>query len=320
MSNNPLSRRDGKVRVPSLVLALALLALFTSTTVYFVYTLLSTESSVLTLLVSSAELLLSLPDAQLRQIPSTGLFKNYGRAQACARTTALSVNVRLSLFPPSGSTRFPPTVNSRSRAWVTRRSCLETRSCAGVRASSGRATALSGRPVSFSCWRRLVSRLSSFIIHRSSFDVELTPSTPLSCMIPGPCVGLGLVDIKRTCIPETGRIPNLRDAGAGFLYTGLSYGIAATALSFSTNFWATALVGYRALYVAFLFLLHSTVKLIESLAFGQGVEEVREEARHRGLARASDGARPLAPPRVWRVLLCNMGMSSVTYMCPMPVG
>ena len=126
-------------------------------------------------------------------------------------------------------------------------------------------------------------------------------------MIPGPCVGLGLVDTKRTCIPETGRTPNLRDAGAGFLYTGFSYGIAATALSFSTNFWATALVGYRALYVAFLFLLHSTVKLIESLAFGQGIQEVREEARHRGLARVSDGACPLAPPRVWRVLLCHLG-------------
>ena len=130
-------------------------------------------------------------------------------------------------------------------------------------------------------------------------------------MIPGPCVGLGLVDTKRTCIPETGRTPNLRDAGAGFLYTGFSYGIAATALSFSTNFWATALVGYRALYVAFLFLLHSTVKLIESLAFGQGVEEVREEARarHRRLARAPgvDGARPLARPLVWRVLLRHLG-------------
>ena len=64
------------------------------------------------------------------------------------------------------------------------------------------------------------------------------------------------MDIEHTCVRDpilTGRTTSPRDADAGFMhmYFGFAYGIdiAATALSFSINFWATAFVRYKALYV-----------------------------------------------------------------------
>ena len=53
-----------------------------------------------------------------------------------------------------------------------------------------------------------------------------------------------------TCVPDPTGPSSPRTADAGFLYSNFSYGVAAAALSFGTNLWATLLVGYKALYVA----------------------------------------------------------------------
>ncbi|PIL36318.1 hypothetical protein GSI_00006 [Ganoderma sinense ZZ0214-1] len=185
-----LVQRDRKIRVSSVILLLALLALFTSTTLYFVYTILSTGSSVLSLLVYSAEALWSLPPAQALEVPRANLFKNYGPAQACARTAALSINVRL----------------PRSSLLARRISSLTLSPVTGNRAIKGISIA--------------------FLLVTFS---------------------MGLVDIEHTCIPDSGGIASLRTVNAGFLYSNFSYGVAASALSFGTNLWATLLVGYKAL-------------------------------------------------------------------------
>ena len=93
MLRTPQLRRDGNARVPSLALVLALLALFTSTTFYFIYTILSTQTPILRLLLFSAQELPSLTPAQVSRIPKTGLFTDYSFTQECVRTSALSVNV-----------------------------------------------------------------------------------------------------------------------------------------------------------------------------------------------------------------------------------
>ena len=148
-------RGDGKAQVPSIVLALTLLALFTSTTVNFVYTILAVQSSMLNLLISVVEVLLPLSPAQIDFPRPELLFKDYGFAQECAWTSALSVNVGQLPSPHFLATPLPATVTHV--LGPSHRSYSGTRSFAGARASFGGAIMSSGRSALFSCWRRLVS-------------------------------------------------------------------------------------------------------------------------------------------------------------------
>ena len=92
-STNASGRRTstGRIRVPAIVLALTILALFTSTTIYLVYTILMVKSSILNDLLFSPNLLWSLPYGSL-ELPKTP-FKDYTLDQQCAGTLALTINV-----------------------------------------------------------------------------------------------------------------------------------------------------------------------------------------------------------------------------------
>ncbi len=287
-------RRDGKTRIPSVVLALALLALFASTTLYFVYAILAMRSTIFNLLAYAVlTAWQSLPPEQAFEPPSTGLFKDYNPAQVCARTAALSVNVRR---PCS----FHPIQHCHALTCWVRRSYSAMRSSAGEPASFGRTVAPPKGSASRSFWRPSVS--GHVVVQCPSAASRMVYLLDFVFF-----VGLGLVDIEHTCVPDSTVITNPSDASAGFLYARFSYGVAASALSFGTNFWATALVGYKALCVVPL-AFSSKIFILTS---AQGVEEIHQEARHRGLARAPDGARPRAPRRVRRVLLCGLGKCSV---------
>ncbi len=57
---------------------------------------------------------------------------------------------------------------------------------------------------------------------------------------------MGIVDMTYTCDQFHNTGLSRGAVGTGAMYGGYSYGVAATVLSFSTNFYATTLVGYRA--------------------------------------------------------------------------
>ena len=60
------------------------------------------------------------------------------------------------------------------------------------------------------------------------------------------CTGLGVVDSRYTCYPLDNEILDPHAVGSGSMYSGVSSGVAASVLSFSTNLGATLLVGYKA--------------------------------------------------------------------------
>ncbi|EJF55647.1 hypothetical protein DICSQDRAFT_73275, partial [Dichomitus squalens LYAD-421 SS1] len=59
-------------------------------------------------------------------------------------------------------------------------------------------------------------------------------------------LALGIVDTVFRCMPSARWTPDRHAIGS--VYAGLTYGVAAFVLSFSTNLLATLLVGYRAWY------------------------------------------------------------------------
>ncbi|TBU54583.1 hypothetical protein BD310DRAFT_827659, partial [Dichomitus squalens] len=59
-------------------------------------------------------------------------------------------------------------------------------------------------------------------------------------------LALGMVDTVFRCMPSARGTPDRHAIGS--VYAGLTYGVAAFVLSFSTNLLATLLVGYRAWY------------------------------------------------------------------------
>ncbi|KAM5536749.1 hypothetical protein V8D89_009588 [Ganoderma adspersum] len=175
-------RSGGRIRIPAIVLALTLLILFISTTVYLVYTILSVQSGIMNTFLYSANVLWPIPYGDV-EIP-TGLFKDYNMAQQCAGTATLTINILL-----------------------------------------GDAIV---------CWRACV------LWHRSRLVKGICIAFLLTTF------ALGIVDTRFTCAPSNNSFLDRNAVGTGSMYSGVSSGVAASVLSFSTNLCATVLVGYKA--------------------------------------------------------------------------
>ena len=122
-------RRGSRKDPTTIALCLALLALLVSTTTHLVTNVLFHLSNILSAIITSKSSLWSYGGySQWSAFPSE-LVKDYSKAQSCATTAALTINVCLppSLGRPSCSPDSGPLCRSPS----------ETRSCAGEHASSG---------------------------------------------------------------------------------------------------------------------------------------------------------------------------------------